>query len=117
MTRFEYLTDLYAGFTVEHNVGSGLFRYIPITRKLKLRQFWEVKGVAGNISEANKQLNFVGDHPFKSLDGKLYMEVGTGVDNIFKFFRVYFLWRVLPQPLPEAKEERFGVFFGFRVSL
>jgi len=24
---------------------------------------------------------------------------------------------VLPQPLPEAKEERFGVFFGFRVSL
>lgn len=117
MTRFEYLTDQYAGFSFEHNVGSGLFRYIPITRKIKLRQFWEVKGVVGNLSEANKALNFVDDAPFKSLDGKLYMEVGTGIDNIFKFFRVDFLWRVLPTPLPENKVERFGVFFGFRVSL
>ncbi|HXL55721.1 MAG TPA: DUF5686 family protein [Chitinophagaceae bacterium] len=117
MTRFEYLTDRYAGFSVEHNIGSGLFRYIPLTRKLKLRQFWEAKGVVGDLSDANKQLNFIGDYPFKSLDGKLYTEVGVGVDNIFKFFRVDFMWRVLPRPLPELKQERFGVFFGFRVSL
>ena len=117
MNRFEYLTDRYAGFSIEHNVGSGLFRYIPLTRKLKLRQFWEVKSVVGSLSDANKQLNFIGDAPFKSLDGKMYMEVGTGIDNIFKFFRVDFLWRVLPQPLPTATVQRFGVFFGFRLSL
>lgn len=117
MNRFEYLTDRYAGFNIEHNIGSGLFRYIPITRKLKLRQFWEVKGVMGDLSDANKQLNFVPDAPFKSLDGKLYMEVGTGVDNIFKFFRIDFIWRVLPQPLPDLKQQRFGVFFGFRFAL
>jgi len=117
MNRFEYLTDQYAGFNIEHNVGSGLFRYIPLTRKLKLRQFWEAKAIVGNLSDANKQLNFVTDAPFKSLDGKLYMEVGTGVDNILKFFRVDFIWRLLPRPLPEIKQQRFGVFFGFRVSL
>jgi hypothetical protein len=117
MSRFEYLTDRYAGFNIEHNVGSGIFRYTALTRKLKLRQFWEVKGIVGDLSDANKQMNFVGNYPFKSLDGKLYMEVGTGVDNIFKFFRVDFIWRVLPQPLPDIKQERFGVFFGFRLSL
>ncbi|MEP6846344.1 MAG: DUF5686 family protein [Panacibacter sp.] len=117
LNRFEYLTDQYAGFNIEHNVGSGLFRYIPITRKLKLRQFWEVKGVAGTLSEANNKLNFVPGAPFKSLDGKLYMEVGTGIDNILKFFRIDFIWRVLPQPLPELKQQRFGVFFGFRFAL
>jgi len=117
MTRFEYLTDRYAGFSFEHNIGSGLFRYIPITRKLKLRQFWEAKGVIGNLSDSNRALNFVGDYPFKSLEGKLYTEVGVGVDNILKFFRIDFIWRVLPRPLPELKQERFGVFFGFRVSL
>lgn len=117
MNRFQYLTDEYAGFSLEHNIGSGLFRYIPLTRKLKLRQFWEVKGVIGNLSTANQQLNFVDDAPFRTLDGKMYMEVGTGIDNIFKFFRVDFLWRVLPRPLPVAKQERFGVFFGFRLSL
>jgi hypothetical protein len=117
MNRFEYLTDRYAGFNIEHNIGSGLFRYIPITRKLKLRQFWEVKGIVGNLSDANKQLNFVTDAPFKSLDGKMYMEVGTGIDNILKFFRIDFIWRVLPQPLPDLKQQRFGVFGGFRFAL
>ncbi len=117
MRRFEYITDRYAGFNLEHDIGSGIFRYTNITRKLKLRQFWEVKGVMGDLSNANKQMNFVGDYPFKSLDGKLYMEVGTGIDNIFKFFRVDFIWRVLPTPLPEKATDRFGVFFGFRVSL
>ncbi len=117
MNRFEYLTDRYAGFNLEHNIGSGLFRYISLTRKLKLRQFWEVKGVVGDLSNANRQLNFVGNYPFKSLEGKLYMEVGTGIDNIFKFFRVDFIWRVLPQPLPVAKSQRFGIFLGFRFSL
>ena len=117
MRRFEFITDKYAGFNLEHDIGSGIFRYTKITRKLKLRQFWEVKGVVGNLSDANKQLNFVGDYPFKSLDNKLYMEVGTGIDNILKFFRVDFIWRVAPTPLPVKASERFGVFFGFRVSL
>ena len=117
MSRFEYLTDSYAGFNIEHNIGSGLFRYIKITRKLKFRQFWEVKGVVGDLSDKNQQLNFVGNSPFQSLNNKMYLEAGTGIDNIFKFFRVDFILRVLPQPLPEIKSERFGVFVGFRLSL
>ncbi len=117
MNRFDYLTDEYAGINVEHNIGSGLFKYIPITRKLKLRQFWEAKAIIGNLSDANKQLNFIQGYPFQSLDGKAYLEVGTGIDNILKFFRVDFLWRVLPQPLPSVSSQRFGVFFGFRLSL
>ncbi|MFZ1798487.1 MAG: DUF5686 family protein [Chitinophagaceae bacterium] len=117
MNRFDYLTDEYAGINVEHNIGSGLFKYIPITRKLKLRQFWEAKAIIGNLSDANKQLNFIQGYPFQSLDGKAYLEVGTGIDNILKFFRVDFLWRVLPQPLPSVASQRFGVFFGFRLSL
>ena len=117
MRRFEYITDRYAGFNFEHNIGSGLFRYTKITRTLKLRQFWEVKGVVGDLSKANKQLNFVGDYPFKSLDGKLYLEVGTGIDNILKFFRVDAIWRVLPTPLPKDRTDKFGIFLGFRVSL
>jgi hypothetical protein len=117
MTRFEYLTDQYAGLSFEHNIGSGLFRYIPITRKWKLRQFWEFKSLIGNLSDANKQLNFVPGAPFQSLDGKVYTEIGTGIDNIFKLFRIDFIWRLSPKPLPAESIGRFGVFFGFRFSL
>lgn len=116
MNRFEYVSDRYAGFNVEHNVGNGLFRFIPITRKLKFRQFWSAKGVWGDLADANKNLNFVGEHPFKSLDGKMYMEVGTGVDNILKVIRLDFVWRILPQPLPKETGKRFGIFGSFRLA-
>ncbi len=117
VNRFEYLTDRYAGFSIQHNVGSGLFRYTRLTRKMKLRQFWEAKGIIGDLSDSNYNLNFVPDNPFKTLNNKMYLEVGTGIDNIFKFFSIDFIWRVLPQPLPPDRVERFGVFFGFKVGL
>ncbi len=113
MYRFEYISDQYAGINVEHNVGSGLFRFTPITRKLKWRQFWNVKTVWGSLSDENKKLNnssFI----FKTLEGKNYMEVGTGIDNIFKILRFDFIWRVLPTPLPVEKVSRFGIFGSFQ---
>ena len=116
MTRYEYLTDWYAGINVEHNIGNGLFRFIPLTRILKFRQFWGAKVLWGGLSQANKEYNFGNkEHGFKSLDGKPYMEIGTGVDNIFKVFRLDFIWKVLPRPLPEKTFDRFGIFGSFRV--
>lgn len=113
MYRFEYISDKYAGLNIEHNFGSGLFRFIPITRKLKWRQFWNVKSLWGSLSTENKALNNASSF-FKTLDGKTYMEVGTGIDNIFKILRFDFVWRVLPTPLPANKTSRFGIFGSFQ---
>jgi len=118
MNRFEYLHDQFAGFNFEHNIGNGLFKYIPITRKLKFRQFYTVRGLWGRLSDENYALNMpsTSDYTFESLNGKTYMEIGTGVDNIFKLFRFDFFWRVLPRPLPVDKVKRFGVFGSFRLA-
>ncbi|MBX3241383.1 MAG: carboxypeptidase-like regulatory domain-containing protein [Chitinophagaceae bacterium] len=116
MTRYEYLADWYAGINVEHNIGNGLFRFIPLTRTLKFRQFWGAKVFWSGLSEENKLYNAGNNgHAFKTMDGKPYMEIGTGVDNIFKIFRVDFIWRVLPRPLPDKTFERFGIFGSFRI--
>jgi hypothetical protein len=117
MNRYEYISDKYAGFNIEHNIGNGLFKFIPITRKLKIRQFWTVKGVTGSLNEANTRLNFDNSyHSFQALNNKLYLEAGTGVDNIFKFIRVDFVWRLLPTPLPKESVKRFGIFGSFRLA-
>jgi hypothetical protein len=116
MARFEYITDQYVGAGVEHNIGPGLFKYIGITRKLKLRQFWNIKTLAGNLTDANRQLNFVPNHPFSDLSGKLYTEVGTGIDNILKVLRLDLVWRLSPRPLSAPQASRFGVFGSFRVA-
>ncbi len=117
MNRYEFIHDEYAGINFEHNIGNGFFRFIPLLKKLKLRQFYSVRGLWGKLSEENKVFNTpVGEaFPFESLNGKTYLEVGTGVDNILKVFRIDFVWRLLPTPLPEQHSKRFGIFGSFRL--
>ncbi len=122
MNRFEYLSDQYVGVNVEHNIGSGLFRFIPVTRKLKWRQFWTAKTVFGSLSNANKSINYALDTlgnkipGFKTLNGKSYIEIGTGIDNIFKVFRLDFVWRISPSPAYAGKQNQFGIFGSFQIQ-
>jgi hypothetical protein len=117
INKYQYLHDQYLGINIEHNVGNGLFRFIPLTRKLKFRQFWTAKALWGSLSQANNLLNNSSpNYSFQSLDGKTYLELGTGVDNIFKIFRLDFVWRVLPNPSPAGSAPGFGIFGSFRVD-
>lgn len=113
MNRYEFINDRYAGINFEHNVGNGIFRLIP---KLKFRQFWTAKALWGDLSDANYALNFKQGNYFQTLNGKTYLELGTGIDNILKVFRVDFVWRLLPTPLPVERSRRFGIFGSFRLS-
>lgn len=118
MNRYEFVHDRYAGLNVEHNIGSGLFRFIPLLKKLKFRQFYSARALWGGLSDANRDFNTIPGNAFgfQSLNGKTYLEVGTGVDNIFKLFRIDFVWRLSPTPLPPEHQKRFGVFGSFRLA-
>ena len=112
MNSYEFLSDQYAGFNIEHNIGGGIFNRIPLLKQLKFRQFWTAKGVIGSLSKANESLNFNSNYPFRTLKGDPYLELGTGVSNIFQVFRIDFVWRVTPRPLPEESKTRYFGIFG-----
>ncbi len=118
MNKYEFISDQYAGLALEHNIGGGIFNYIPVLKKAKLRQFWTMKSVIGSLSQDNQKLNLIpGGYPFRTLQGNPYVELGTGVSNILEIFRIDFVWRVTPQPLAtEQKAKYFGVFFGGRLG-
>ncbi len=118
MNRYEYIHDKYAGVNFEHNIGNGLFRFIPLLKKLKFRQFYSARALWGSLTEANKTYNTQqgGVYTFQSLNGKTYLELGTGIDNIFKLFRIDFVWRLSPTPLPVEKPKRFGIFGSFKLA-
>jgi len=112
MNRWEFVHDKYAGVNFEHNIGNGIFRLFP---KLRFRQFWTAKALWGGLSPANRSLNFKQDHTFQTLDGNTYLEMGTGIDNIFRLFRIDFVWRVLPNKVARPDDKDFGIFGSFRV--
>jgi hypothetical protein len=116
MNKWEYIHDKYAGVQFEHNFGNGLFRFIPITRKLKLRQFWTAKALWGSLSDKNYQLNSASGLNFQSLNGKTYLEVGTGVDNILKVLRFDLIYRPFPLSHSNVNSQRLGVFGSFRFT-
>ncbi|MBN8672971.1 MAG: carboxypeptidase-like regulatory domain-containing protein [Chitinophagales bacterium] len=113
MNRWEFVHDKYAGVNIEHNIGNGIFRMLP---KLRWRQFWTAKTLWGSLSEKNRAFNFKQGHSFQTLNGRTYLELGTGVDNIFKVFRVDFIWRVLPATIDKQGDKAFGIFGSFRLA-
>jgi hypothetical protein len=116
MDKYQYLHDEFLGFNFEHNIGPGIFKFTGITRKLKWRQFYNVKLLWGHLSPQNEAYNNNVDYSFQSLNGKTYMEIGTGVDNIFKVARLDFIWHVSPSNADLTNIQKFGIFFSFRIA-
>jgi len=122
MNRFEYYSDSYAGFQMEHNFEKKLINLIPFLRKTKIRQFWTFKGVIGEMNSSNRTFNRteLGPYQLRSLKSKFYLEYGTGFDNIFKFFRIDFVWRQAPpnpanlSPSRIQPIQNFGIFGSVR---
>lgn len=117
MYRYEYLSDTYLGASFEHSMGTLFFKYIPVVKKMKLRTFWNVKGVYGNLSIANQNLNLNKGYTFQTLVKSPYIEAGTGIENIFKVLRIDFVWRLLPtKNLNESDFRRFGIFGSMKFA-
>ncbi|MBN9297177.1 MAG: carboxypeptidase-like regulatory domain-containing protein [Filimonas sp.] len=119
MNRYEYFSDKYAGINLEHNFEKKLLNLIPFMRKTKIRQFWNIKTVWGNMSRQNRLFNMIeyGTYHMRSLQDNAYTEIGTGFDNIFSFFRIDAVWRISPpSAIPSQQTHNFGVFGSFRLQ-
>lgn len=111
MYRYEYISDSYLGAIMEHSLGSLFFKYIPGIEKMKVRTFWNAKTIYGGLNSANQTLNLNKGYTFSTLTRSPYVELGTGLENLFKVLRIDCVWRVLPQrKLDASPVSRFGVF-------
>lgn len=116
MQPFEFVVDRYAGLMVEHNFEGLFFNRIPAIRRLKWRFLATGKVLVGSVSSANKSLTPTTDEQgqpllgFQALGATPYVEVGYGIDNIFKVFRVDAIHRLTYRNSPGATP------FGIKVS-
>ncbi|SEP68921.1 CarboxypepD_reg-like domain-containing protein [Hyunsoonleella jejuensis] len=94
---YEFVSDQYASFHLEHNFNGRFFSRIPFLRKLNLREIISVRGVIANISEENIALNSVPSNPANlqlvAPNREPYYEYSLGIGNIFKVFRIDFNFR------------------------
>lgn len=93
-------------------------------KKLKWRLVGNLNMVMGSVRDENKvpinqtfdDGNGNQDLPFSSFNGaRPYVEVGYGVENIFKFFRVDAFHRLTYLDRPGVRD--FGLIFSFQFIL
>ena len=109
---YEFVTDSYTSFHLEHNFNGRFFSRIPALRELNLREIVGIRGVYGTLSDENRALDASGVF-LRAPDSAPYFEYSVGVGNIFRVFRLDVHFRGNYLDVPDARS--FGVTgaFGF----
>lgn len=113
---YEFVSDTYTSFHLEHNFNGRIFSRIPFLRQFNLREIVSLRGVWGEISPENVALSTTSNPnsiPLVAPNDKVYYEYSFGVGNIFKVFRIDFNFR--GNYLENENARKFGVTgtFGF----
>ena len=115
MNYMEYVHDKYLHLYTAYHLNGFLFNRIPVLKKMGLREVFSAKGMIGSLSQKNQQIV---ELPLNISNTKMndpYIELGAGVENIFRLFRIEAIWRVTPKSNLGAPN--FGLRAKFEIKL
>jgi hypothetical protein len=122
MNYFEFVSDKYASFHYQHFFQGLLMNKIPLMNRLKWRLLATANVLYGSLSEKNIEIVSPVDlegNPipgFNYLDPNIpYVELGYGIENIFKIIRVDGVHRLTYRDSPMA--QKFTLKFSLQFKL
>lgn len=114
---YEFVADSYVTLNLEHHFNGKILSYIPLIKKLKLREVAFIRGAYGSLSDESKAINVEG-FKYSAPHEHIYFEYGFGIENIgignLRIFRVDFNWRGNYLDRPDIS--KFGIKAGFQVG-
>lgn len=119
MNAMEFISDEYASWDLTYYMNGNLLNRLPLIKKLKWREVFAFRGMWGHLSEKNNPANG-GEGLYLFPDGSYtfgkapYMEASVGIENIFKFLRLDYVWRLNYRDHPGIQTK--GVRFMMRLS-
>ncbi len=101
MNALEFINDEYLSWDVTYYMNGNLLNRLPLIKKLKWREVFCFRGLYGHLTDKNNPLkngNSEGLFRFPSythlMGNTPYMEASVGIENIFKFLRIDYVWRL-----------------------
>jgi hypothetical protein len=113
MKYYEFASDQYASVGLFHHFEGLLFNKVPLIKKLKWREVVTGKALWGSVNDRNRN-TLIFPSTLHALGAEPYVELTAGIENIFKVFRVDFLYRATYQS-PKASNN-IGVKAGFQLT-
>jgi len=117
MNYFEFVSDSYTSLRYQHNFEGFIMNRLPLIRKLKWRMVGNANILWGKVNQINldiipeSDLNSDPIQTFQSLGDMPYIELGYGIENIFKVIRIDFFHRLTYLDQPGIRR------FGIKISL
>ncbi len=120
MNAMEFFNDEYASWDLTYYMNGLILNRIPLIRKLNWREVISCRGMYGRLSERNRpDPNNTGalyrfpyeNDEYHYLAGKPYVEVGVGIENIFRVLRIDYVRRLTYRNLPGIDKQ------GIRIQL
>ncbi len=121
MNPMEFISDSYCSWDFTYWANGAILNYIPLVKKLKLREAFSFRGMWGYLSSRNNPVlnpelfRFPDAARATRMDHGPYMEVAVGLDNILRCLRIDYVWRLnyrhVPYPI-----DRNGVRIAFHVT-
>lgn len=123
MNAMEFFNDEYASWDLTYYMNGLIFNRLPLIRKLNWREVVSFRGMFGNLSDKNRPdpLN-TGDlykFPYENdeyhyLGSEPYMEIGFGIENIFRVLRIDYIRRLTYTDLPGI--DKWGIRIKFHIQ-
>jgi hypothetical protein len=114
----EFFSDQFISLGYRHHFEGFVLNTIPLFKRLKWRLVANANILQGNVSAKNENIHsdIGGDQllptqPLRSLSSKPYVELGYGIENIFRVFRIDAFHRLT------YLENRTGSAFALKFSL
>ncbi|MBX2898692.1 MAG: carboxypeptidase-like regulatory domain-containing protein [Cyclobacteriaceae bacterium] len=118
----EFVSDRYVSVQYRQYLEGFLLNRIPLLNKLKWRLLATSNVVVGGMRQSNRNLIAAttpeGQPTLQAgyfRNSKPYVELGYGVENIFKIFRIDFVHRISYLDNPDAR--KFGILFSAWLQL
>lgn len=118
----EFISDRHLSLRYQQYLEGFLLNRIPLIRKLNWRLLGTANVIAGALSQENREVPApftISGEPTPKIGyftGRPYVELGYGVENIFRFLRVDFIHRMTYlKDRPDAR--RFGILFSVQFQL
>jgi hypothetical protein len=123
MNAMEFFNDEYASWDLAYYMNGLILNRLPLIRRLNWREVVSFRGMYGHLSHKNRpdplDTGSLYKFPYENdeyhyLGSEPYMELGFGIENIFKVLRIDYIRRLTYRNLPGI--DKWGIRIKFHIQ-
>lgn len=110
MNALEFINDEYVSWDITYYMNGNLLNRLPLIKKLKWREVFCFRGLWGRLTDKNNPAKDGGKGLYRfpgctyTMGDTPYMEASVGIENILKFLRIDYVWRLSYRNHPDIQK-------------